>query len=397
MTELPKVQHSKIHFMPRLVPPDAAEAKALKRERTRQAVARLSAITAQRPELGERLNRVVSFARSVRVSEYHLTNACNIRCQGCWFFEYGHERETREMTDLTQLQAFVQQEVSQRRVNTAILIGGEPVLVPERIAVFKEHMNNVTISSNGLKRLPMEGFENVGVAITLFAGGPLDDELRAIKPNGKRFEGLFETALRNYEGDHRGHYIYALTEGGIAYVEETVRKIRQAGNALTLNYYTDYRADGTAPPPEQTQELLQEALRVQALYPETVMCHPYTIRTLVTGASHWGEFGYAQCPSISVEHPAHAARLLNGNPFLPVFNTWAADMETLKFCCTSGHCEGCRDSQAVISWLLVSMEQFLDSAEQLQTWLEIAEMYWAQYFWSPYHRSVKGQTSAATA
>ena len=29
------------------------------------------------------------------MTEYHLTNACNIRCQGCWFFEFGHDKKTR--------------------------------------------------------------------------------------------------------------------------------------------------------------------------------------------------------------------------------------------------------------------------------------------------------------
>ena len=36
---------------------------------------------------------------------------------------------------------------------------------------------------------------------------------------------------------------------------------------------------------------------------------------------------------------------------LPKFNAWAADFKTVNFCCTSGHCEDCRDSQAVFSWL----------------------------------------------
>ena len=72
---------------------------------------------------------------------------------------------------------------------------------------------------------------------------------------------------------------------------------------------------------------------------------------------------------------------------LPFFNTWAADKSTVKFCCTSGHCTGCRDSQAVFSWLLVNRDQFLDSAGSLLTWVELAESYWKQFIWSPYHRS----------
>ena len=110
------------------------------------------------------------------------------------------------------------------------------------------------------------------------------------------------------------------------------------------------------------------------------------IRTMITGESHWGSFGYENCPSISVGHPAHRERLVNGRPYLPLFNTWSADLKTLKFCCTSGHCNGCRDSQAVLSWLLVSLHHFLGNATMLETWIGIAESYWRQFYWSPYHR-----------
>ncbi len=63
---------------------------------------------------------------------------------------------------------------------------------------------------------------------------------------------------------------------------------------------------------------------------------------------------------------------------------YAPDLTTIHFCCTSGHCEGCRDSQAVQTWLLVSVRHFLQSKQGLQTWVELAENYWRQFVWSPY-------------
>ena len=132
------------------------------------------------------------------------------------------------------------------------------------------------------------------------------------------------------------------------------------------------------------QELLDELLRVKLLFPTTVLSHEYFINTMITGSSHWEKFNYDVCPSISVNHSAHSQRLNNGNPYLPKFNTWAADLNTIKFCCTSGYCDGCRDSQAVFSWLLVSMNQFLADEKMLETWIEIAESYWQQFIWSPF-------------
>ena len=266
----------------------------------------------------------------------------------------------------------------------SFVIGGEPTLFPDRLRLYVKHMPYVTISSNGLRRLPMEGFENVAIGLTLFGGGPMDDQLRGIKPSGRTFSGLFETALGNYRDDPRAGFIYALTETGIEHIEETVVRIRDNGNRVNFNFYSAYDAEDPTALARQ-EELLEEALRVRAKYPDTVVSTPYYIRTMITGRSHFGRFGYDVCPSLSQDHAGHADRLVNGNPVLPFFNTWAADLKTVKFCCTSGHCNGCRDSQAVISWMVVSMDRFLTDKVMLETWVEMAESYWKQFIWGPFH------------
>lgn len=384
---------SQIHFFP---PIGAARARLpypLQGKASREE--RLQSLLAD-PVLRQRYEALAWFSSKVRVSEYHLTNACNIRCQGCWFFEYGHDKESREVKVLDVLEAFVQEERSVRKINGALIIGGEPALFPQRLAVFLKHLKYSTISTNGLEGVPLQGFEQLAIGISLFGGGALDDELRAILPSGKRFSGLFDKALDNYRADPRAGFVYALTEDGIEHIEPTVRRIRDNGNIVNFNFYSKY--DTVSPSAMSHQrELLEEALRVRALYPDTVVSHPYYIEAMITGRTAWGEFGYDSCPSISIDHPAHAERLKNGWPVLPFFNTYAADMQTIKFCCTSGHCSGCRDSQAVFSWLLVNRDQFLESASALQTWVELGESYWRQFVWSPYHRSHVGAVAALPA
>lgn len=388
---------SRICFITKTTGVDPADAAQARRRRAKEVAAKLEALTGDDAPLKARLQRLGGFARGVRVSEYHLTNACNIRCTGCWFFEYGHDTETREVNDRAAIEEFVERERRDRKINSALIIGGEPTLFPDRIRIFCERMKYVTVSSNGLKRLPVEGFENVSIGLTLFGGGKLDDELRAIKPSGRRFSGLFDTVLENYRGDDRAFFVYALTEDGIEHIEDTVRRIGDNGNPVTFNFYSKYGSSSPSALSRQ-RELLNEALRVKALFPDTVISHPYYINAIITGESHWGRFGYENCPSISVDHRAHRARMANGNPHLPVFNAWSADLKTVKFCCTSGHCEGCRDSQAVFSWLLVNMHEFLTDKPTLQTWIDIAESYWSQFYWSPFHRAAmpaRGDADAA--
>lgn len=340
-------------------------------------------------EYFNRYLRVRDLAKKVRVSEYLITNACNIRCKGCWFYEYDFDKKSKDVNSKELIKDFLNKE-RERGINTALIIGGEPTLFPHRIEAFQETMDYVTISTNGLKALPVDGFENTAVLISLFGGGKLDDELRAIKPNGKRFNGLFDQALKNYKYDERAFWIYAITEDGLPYIDETVKKIQDNGNRVNFNFYSKY--DSTDPLYQENRKILiEEALRVKSLYPETIVSHPYYINTIITGESHWDKFGYSTCPSISVDNPEHSERIKNGSPTLPKFNAWASDLKTVNFCCTSGHCESCQDSQAIFSWLMVSMAKFRGSPELFKTWIELAESYWDQFIWAKSERNKKNK------
>lgn len=322
-------------------------------------------------------------AQSVRSSLYHLTNACNLRCKGCWFFSEGIDQKTSEVNNLLTLEDFVKRE-AERGINAPLIIGGEPTMFPERLEVYRKYMDKVAISTNGLRKLPIEGFEDLTIAISLFGGGELDDELRAIGPNGKRFQGLFDRCLQNYAGDPRAGFVYAISTEALPYMEDTIRKIQDHGMRVLLNYYVDF--DESDPlRAESEARLLDEALRLKEEYPDTVASHPYFIRALITGRTEWGNFGYHSCPSISRDSSAHADRLANGNPVLSKFNAWSADLKTLAYCCTSGECGKCRDSQAISSWLLVNYRKFLRREGGLALWTEIAESYFSQFIWSAYH------------
>src|SRR5437879_4841042 len=189
-----------------------------------------------------RFHAVRVFSRTIRSSDYHVTNTCNIRCRGCWFFTFDFDKQTKDQTDLAALRAFIQRERA-RHINAALLIGGEPTLVPDRVMAFVESMEYVTISTNGFRPLPRAGFEHVSIGITLFGGGSLDDELRAITPAGRTFTGLFETALRNYRDDSRAIFNYAVTARGLEHIGGTVRRIRDNGNRVTFNLYSEYDTD----------------------------------------------------------------------------------------------------------------------------------------------------------
>ncbi|MEX3935294.1 hypothetical protein AB4Y32_26450 [Paraburkholderia phymatum] len=165
---------------------------------------------------------------------------------------------------------------------------------------------------------------------------------------------------------------------------------------MSLNFYSKYNT-GHPLKMMNEQRLLAEMLRVRAAYPDVVLNHPAHIRAMATGNAWCGSFGRDTCPSVSQDHPDNSGRLDNGNPTLPFFNTWRADLQTLEVCCTSGHCDDCRDSQAVYSWLMVSLANSLESLDTLRTWVEVAESYWRQFIWSPYRSAPASDSVRAPA
>jgi pyruvate-formate lyase-activating enzyme len=348
----------------------------------------LAALVSNAPGLAERLRRLRRFSRTVRTSEYHVTNACNLRCDGCWFYEYGFDQQSNEVSDVEKWERFAREQ-ARKGVTHALLIGGEPTLYLDRVEKFVQSLRFVTVSTNGLRRLPREGFERVAIAVSLFGGLLRDDALRGKSPNGSRLSGLLEESLRNYKGDERVTFIYALAPGSAHLIEDTVRRIGDNGNQVTFNYYTAHGSRRCSKESER-EALLEEALRVRAMCPQVVSCDEFFIRTLISGSTEFGTFGYEVCPSISVSHPSNGRRVNTDYPVLPNFDVYAADQETINFCCTSGRCDSCRDSQAIYSWLLLNCREFLRTKQSFETWLNLAESYWGQFVWSPYHRAYRG-------
>ncbi|WP_328939872.1 radical SAM protein [Streptomyces tauricus] len=155
---------------------------------------RVKELTRSDQELQDRLEAVKEFSASVRSAEVFITNACNLRCKGCWFFEHDMDKAAEEVRDLDTLRTFAQQLHAGGTTNV-LLIGGEPALVPDRISVFVETFPYVSVVTNGTRPVPYDGFENIQVLVSLWGGGPIDDALRGHRPNGQPITGLFDLGL----------------------------------------------------------------------------------------------------------------------------------------------------------------------------------------------------------
>lgn len=88
----------------------------------------------------------------LRESTYDMSCRCNIRCEGCYYFE-GPKQYAQENRDPDAWRELMQAEKA-RGVTFVVLAGAEPALVPELCQVCYEEMPLGTIATNGLIRIP---------------------------------------------------------------------------------------------------------------------------------------------------------------------------------------------------------------------------------------------------
>ena len=319
----------------------------------------------------ERYKRIAHL--NIRSSIYDVTDKCNLRCKGCFFFSSGEQHVAREETDPRAWESFIEAEQA-RGVNLAILIGGEPTLHLERVEAFHRRLPS-HCATNGLIKLPRDRFPDLTVGISLWGDEDTERELRG--------KDTFAVSSRNYAGDPCAYYLYTITPKQVGRVEQTTRRIRDVG--LRVHYQllsNDEGVDGFAWEPGRLAELRAELDGLLERYPETVVSCRYYHQVLTTGRLLDRTFGWSECPSVTEPLDTRVPRPRR----LIRFIRWASDLRTMHRCCTSAtrDCSTCKDGAAHMSWIMVHKRDHLRSTRDLQNWIEVYEMFARLYRFLPW-------------
>ena len=309
---------------------------------------------------------------NIRSSIYDVTNRCNLRCKGCFFFSSGENKVTEE-TNLEKWEQFVDNE-KKRGVNLAILIGGEPTLCLDRVEVFNSRLPTFC-ATNGIIKVPRDRFPHMMLGISLW-GDEEDERLL-------RGKDTFSISSRNYEGDPHAYYLYTITPKQIGKSERIIRKIRNAGLKVHMQLLSnDEGVDGFFWQDSELRDIRSEMDALLEQYPDTVISSKYYHEIIATGKMGNRRFGWEECPSVSepLDHRDPPKRRLIG------FIRWASDLKTIYRCCTSQtrDCSTCKDGAAHMSWVMVNKRAHMDSPEHLQGWIEVYEMFAKLYQFIPW-------------
>ncbi len=215
----------------------------------------------------------------LRESTYDMTNRCNIRCDGCYYYE-GDKQFAPENSDLEAWRRLMQAE-KKRGITYVVLAGAEPALVAELCEVCYQEMPLGAIATNGLKAIP----PSIRYRIHISVWGSDETSLKI-----RKAKNMLLRQLDNYGNDPRAVFVYTFTRENIEQARPIADRLAAAGCRLTFNMFSapvgfNGNLRHTAGSLEKCRNTMVDLLE---RYPDTVLFSRYNavVHTHSSGLHH---------------------------------------------------------------------------------------------------------------
>jgi MoaA/NifB/PqqE/SkfB family radical SAM enzyme len=220
---------------------------------------------------------------------FSLTNACNLRCRGCWVRQENHQTETLELDAVEKMIRAGQRE----SVYFYTLLGGEPFLTSTMWDIMQRHPEayfQVITNGHFLDRENVHRLKRLGNVSPLVSIDGFETE-----NDQRRGSGTFTKAVEGCRELQRQKMLYGVAtvvtsqNFETALTEDYVQKFVQLG-AMYLWFYV-YRPVGAEPSPElalnrtQLLELRRRILQLRRKMP------------IILIDTYWDAKGHAVCPA----------------------------------------------------------------------------------------------------
>lgn len=219
------------------------------------------------PRIRERWEKVRRWF-FLRESTYDMSNRCNIRCEGCYYFT-GEKQFAAEIDDEQAWRTLMQGE-KERGITFAVLAGAEPSLVPNLCRICYQVIPHGAIATNGLKTMPRD--IDYRIHISVWGNDATSHAIRGAKD-------MLIRQMANYQDDPRAVFVYTFTPENIDEAREVTRILAAGGQQITFNMFSapvgysghlKHTLESLAKTRETMRELLDE-------YPGTVLFSHYNI------------------------------------------------------------------------------------------------------------------------
>jgi hypothetical protein len=297
----------------------------------------------------------------LRESTYDMTNRCNIRCEGCYYYT-GEKQFAEENLDEAAWSRLMQAE-KERGITFAVLAGAEPSLVPQLCRICSEHIAHGAIASNGLKAIPRD----IDYRIHISVWGN-DQTSRKTRGAGE----MLVRQMGNYRDDSRAVFVYTFTPENIAEAREVTGMLADNGRQVTFNMFSapvgyDGPLRHSPRTLAETGDMMAELL---AAYPQAVLFSPYNI---VAHTHEQGLHALFSCPYPRM-NPSTAIGL--GRTFRQYRTDLQWDRQA-ACCVPDTDCADCRHYAAGSAVVTARMYRHATDPLTFSAWLDYVDTYLA--------------------
>jgi hypothetical protein len=313
----------------------------------------------KQPDIAERFALIRKYFY-LRESTYDMTSRCNVRCDGCYYFE-GDKQNAQDKPDPAAWRALFQAEKA-RGITFVVLAGAEPGLVPELLEVCYGEIPMGAIATNGLMRIP----PRVGYRIHVSVWGSDATSLRV-----RHAKRMLERQMEIYAGDPRAVFVYTFTRENIGEARPAVEQLVARGCRVTFNMFS--ATEGYQGPlrhtPQSLAETRQTMLALLADHPGHVLFSPYS------AAAH--------TDALSL-HALYSCPYPRQNPgqfgLGRSFRQYRSDLTWVReaSCCVPDtNCADCRHYAAGSAVVTSRMNRHIENPDQFRAWLDYVDTYLA--------------------
>ncbi len=312
------------------------------------------------PEINARWLKVKDYF-FLRESTYDMTSRCNLRCEGCYYFE-GDKQNTIDERNPDKWRALLEAE-KKRGITFVVLAGAEPGLVPELCKACYDVIPLGCIASNGMKPFPAD----IGYKIHVSVWG---DDTESEKYRGRP---CLEQQLKAFKDDTRAVFVYTFTKRNIDQVDAVVDRIADNGGKVTFNVFSPpigYNGE-LALDTESFHRAQEKMLRMLEMHSDQILFSKYSAEVHTDPEKSLHRRFKCPYPRCNPDTKLGLGRS---------FRQYRTDLtwDRAAACCVPDtNCDDCRHYAAGSAVVTARMAQHVDSETSFRKWLDYVDTYLA--------------------
>ena len=297
----------------------------------------------------------------LRESTYDMTNRCNIRCDGCYYYE-GEKQFAQENGNPDAWRELMMKEKA-RGITYVVLAGAEPSLVPRLLKACYGEIPLGCIATNGLRRIP----EEIEYKIHISVWGNDETSLRV-----RRSKHLLMKQIENYVHDPRAMFVYTFTRENIDEVYDVTERIASHDGKITFSMFSSpIGYNGSLRHNKSSLNRTGKVmLDLMSRYPQNVIYSPYNI------VAHTHSYGLHELYGCSYPRRNSSTDIGLGRSF----RQYRADLSwdrDVACCVPDTVCDECRHYAAGSAVVTARLYRHVSDPDTFKSWLDYVDTYLA--------------------